>query len=227
MCQYIALTNQHVKQHNWHLHWHGEHQSNILGNVPLADNEEPMTREAAHLRADATREVGPNMVSHHAADAADGDPLRSDGSKDHSTPSVAANAAVGLYSAVPRDDVADAARPRVADAALLEPQGRSQGRSEMSPLAPQSSTAAAVGADASCIARSLHSSHVIFRTESFLFCARCGAYSRKTIRSSSALLSECQGAPPTLHKLRVRDQLMRGIEPTRPVTHTGREAIPN
>ena len=71
-----------------------------------------------------------------------------------------------------------------------------------------------------------HCTHVIYRTVSFWFCARCGAYCAQTTRRSTAFIAVCRGAPLTKHGLLVRDRLMRGIEPVRPLRHTGVAATP-
>ena len=73
-----------------------------------------------------------------------------------------------------------------------------------------------------------HDSHVVYCTESFAFCARCGAYSALATRRSGGLQTECRGrgAPSTQNGVLVRNRLMRGIEPVRPLRHTGRAAVP-
>ena len=71
-----------------------------------------------------------------------------------------------------------------------------------------------------------HDSHVVYRTESFLFCARCGSYSALTARRNGGLRSVCKGSPLTQNAKLVRDRFMRGIEPVQPLRHTGRPALP-
>ena len=71
------------------------------------------------------------------------------------------------------------------------------------------------------------SSHLLYMTEHFLFCATCGSMSGLSqVRSSSRLYSACSGPPRADYARRMRDQLMLGNEPTRPITYTGRAATP-
>ena len=211
--RYIALLNHYIHSKGWHRHWHDEHL-------------QPERHASSEPRLGADASGGDSLRSNEpclGADASGGDSLRSNDPRVHCH-LVVADAAAGLYRAVPRDGVADAARPRMADAVTFE----SRGRSNMGFQDPQCPAVGVVGADALAASPEIrfHGSHVVFRTEGFYFCARCGSYCGTTTRRGSALLTECLGAPPTLHRLRVRDRLMKGVEPTRPLRHTGCVASP-
>ena len=106
--RYIVLLNHYIHSKGWHRHWHDEH----LQPEHHASSEHCLGADASG--GDSLRSNEPCL----GADASGGD-SRSNDPRVHSH-LVVTDAAAGLYRAVPRDGVADAARPRVADAVTLE-----------------------------------------------------------------------------------------------------------
>lgn len=59
--------------------------------------------------------------------------------------------------------------------------------------------------------RAPHPSHVMSRSQGFVWCSVCGAWSK--VRYRKALLGECRGRPPGAYHLYALSRLRRGLEP--------------
>ena len=198
LCTYMAHLNSAMFKKGWHAHWHAEYG---------ADDGNGGEARAAATAAGSITEQGTDAQSSSV--------------QSHCQSRGTATTAAGHEN---RELISDMAAS--GDAATAAPSEIFQGTTATA--AASAATAAAPSGSASATAddAALHSSHVLYATEAFLFCARCGRYCARTTRRSGALLSECRGAPLTRNGILVRDRLMRGIEPVRPLRNTGRPAAP-
>ena len=70
------------------------------------------------------------------------------------------------------------------------------------------------------------SSHHLYRTTNYVFCAVCCVYAKvRSIRISCKLRVRCCGEAPSHNARRVRDRLMIGTEPGTPLVVTGSLAV--